>query len=292
MAARSVKLEQAVAATVSPPPPSPSAKRPPPRTGLEHAAAHARSPKLPKVEAIVPAARPSVDASPFPHLARPTPEECQVSLAVLRRLYGTEDAAPPTAAHGSRGQYSVLDQLVATILSQNTTDTTSWKAFLNLKALFPTWDAVRLAPVGDVAASIKSAGLSAVKSARIQAILATLHSERGKCCLEYLHSLGDAEAKAVLSTFKGMGPKSISCVLMFALHRHEFPVDTHVWKLAKALSWVPETASREQTYAHLNVRVPGPLRHELHVLLVEHGKKTKNSPRELAAALSEARRAA
>lgn len=240
----------------------------------------------------MPAAAEARDASPFPNLARPTPEECQAALVALRRLYGTEDAAPPTAAHGSRGQYSVLDQLVATILSQNTTDTTSWKAFLNLKAVYPTWEEVRLAPVEEVAAAIKSAGLSAVKSARIQAILATLHSERGACCLEFLHALGDAEAKAVLKSYKGMGPKSIACVLMFALHRHEFPVDTHVWKLAKAVSWVPEKASREQTYAHLNVRVPGPLRHELHVLLVEHGKATKNCPLELAAALYEARRGA
>jgi endonuclease III len=93
----------------------------------------------------------------------------------------------------------------------------------------------------------------------------------------------------VLQSFKGMGPKSVACVLMFALHRQEFPVDTHVWKLAKAVGWVPEKCTREQAYSHLNARVPGPLRHELHVLLVEHGKATKNSPLELAAALHEAR---
>lgn len=124
---------------------------------------------------------------------------------------------------------SVLDNLVATILSQNTTDKNSWPAFLRLKEAFPTWDAVRTAPVADVAAAIKSAGLSAVKSARIQAILETLHRERGECSLEHLRTMSDDKVKAALKHLgKGIGPKTIACVLMFALHRHEFPVDTHV----------------------------------------------------------------
>jgi endonuclease-3 len=178
---------------------------------------------------------------------------------------------------------------VATILSQNTTDTLSWPAFLRLKAAFPGgWDAVRLADVADIAVPIRSAGLSAVKSARIQAILHQLHASRGECSLEHLHALSDGEAKAVLCRFKGVGPKTVACVLMFALRRHEFPVDTHVWKLAIALGWVPPSAGREATYAHLNARVPGELKHALHVLLVEHGKVARNDAALLRAALRQA----
>ncbi len=187
---------------------------------------------------------------------------------------------------GETDGLSVLDQLVATILSQNTTDTLSWPAFLRLKAAFPGgWDAVRLADVADVAAPIRSAGLSAVKSARIQAILQQLHATRGECSLEHLHRLSDRDAKAVLCGFKGVGPKTVACVLMFALRRQEFPVDTHVWKLAIALGWLPPQAGREAAYAHLNERVPGELKHALHVLLVEHGKVAKNDPTMLRQAL-------
>ena len=198
---------------------------------------------------------------------------------------------PAPAQPGISGEVrdlSVLDQLVATILSQNTTDSLSWPAFLRLKAAFPSWDAVRLADVAAIAVPIRSAGLSAVKSARIQAILAQLHASRGACCLEHLHALSDSDAKAVLAGFKGVGPKTVACVLMFALRRQEFPVDAHVWKLAKALGWVPESAGRDATYAHLNARVPGELKHALHVLLVEHGKVARNDPAVLRAALRQA----
>lgn len=78
--------------------------------------------------------------------------------------------------------------------------------------------------------------------------------------------------KAELSRFKGVGPKTISCVLMFTLMRAEFPVDTHVWHIAKRLGWVPNSASREDTYLHLNQRVPDAIKYDLHVLLVGHGK--------------------
>ena len=200
------------------------------------------------------------------------------------------DAAPAgCGAASKRDEYSVLDQLVATILSQNTTDTTSWAAFLKLKAAFPKWEEVMRADVDVVAATIKSAGLSAIKSARIQSILRALHEQHGACTLEHLRGMSDEAAKRTLSAFKGCGPKTTSCVLMFAMGRQEFPVDTHVWKLALALGWVPPKSDRESTYEHLNARVPGPLKHALHVLLVQHGKVWKNAPGPLGTALRAAK---
>jgi endonuclease-3 len=161
-------------------------------------------------------------------------------------------------------------------LSQNTTDKLSWPAFLRLKAAFPTWEAVRLASPESVAEPIKSAGLSVIKTARIQAILQRLHDERSACCLEHLRELSDDEVKAELSRHKGVGPKTVACVLLFALKRADFPCDVHVFKIAAALGWLPERATRETCYSHLNARVPSHLKHELHVLLVEHGKAFKN----------------
>jgi endonuclease-3 len=88
--------------------------------------------------------------------------------------------------------------------------------------------------------------------------------------------MSDGRIKEYLSAFKGVGPKTISCVLMFCLERREFPVDVHVWKIAVALGWVPSRANREQTYEHLNRKVPDDVKYALHVLLVQHGKVYNN----------------
>lgn len=94
----------------------------------------------------------------------------------------------------------------------------------------------------------------------LQAILNTLKDERGECSLEHLRSSTDEEIKTELERFKGVGKKTIACVLMFCLNRHEFPVDTHVWRITKSLGWVPATATRDEAYAHLNVRIPDELK--------------------------------
>ena len=90
----------------------------------------------------------------------------------------------------------------------------------------------------------------------MQAILDTLVEERGEASMEYLRDLSDEDIKNDLMRFKGVGKKTVACVLMFCLHRHEFPVDTHVWRIAKRLGWVPKKATRDETYEHLNMRVP------------------------------------
>jgi len=139
----------------------------------------------------------------------------------------------------------VLDSLVGTILSQNTTDSNSHRAFGILKARFPTWESVRVAKPKLVEDAIKSGGLAEIKVTRIQVILNTLVEERGQACMEYLRGMDDEAAKKELSRFKGVGPKTVSCVLMFCLQRAEFPVDTHVWKIAAGLGWVPKSATRD-----------------------------------------------
>ena len=110
----------------------------------------------------------------------------------------------------------------------------------------------------------------------IKVILNQLKRDKGECSLEYMRDMETEAVKQELTSFKGVGAKTVSCVLMFCLRRAEFPVDTHVWKIALALGWVPKSADRDQTYAHLNVRVPDDIKYDLHVLLVEHGKRYKN----------------
>ena len=195
-------------------------------------------------------------------------------------------------------QSSVLDSLVRTILSQNTTDKTSIRAFASLKETFPDWEAVRTADVGDVAESIRVGGLADAKAgwlvvapcarsshaptlslalrarsfARIQTILQTLHEERGACTLEWLREKQTDEIKEYLLAFKGVGPKTVSCTLLFALERADFPVDTHVCRIAGDLGWVGKGSSREATYEHLNGVLEDELKYDLHITLVEHGK--------------------
>ena len=135
---------------------------------------------------------------------------------------------------------------------------------------------MRTADPAEVEEAIRSGGLAAIKTARVQVILNQLMEERGECSLEYLRVMETEAVKQELTRFKGVGAKTVSCVLMFCLKRAEFPVDTHVWKIALALGWVPKSADRDQTYAHCNVRVPDDIKYDLHILLVEHGKRYKN----------------
>ncbi|EEH61042.1 uncharacterized protein MICPUCDRAFT_5738, partial [Micromonas pusilla CCMP1545] len=248
-------------------------------------------------------------ASPYPTLSRPTPEECWAARDALAHLHaeyyrdflrrtslgavgpGADrgvPALPATPAIGGGGDANaaacVLDSLVGTILSQNTTDVNSARAFARLAATFAPsrdgrgrlnfWETIRAAPSAEVEAAIKCGGLAEIKTSRIKVILNTLVEERGAPCMEYLRDMSDDDVKSELSRFKGVGPKTIACVLVFCLRR--FPVDAHVWKIAMALGWVPKSASRDAAYEHLNRRVPDACKLDLHVLLVEHGKAYKN----------------
>ncbi|KAL0031959.1 hypothetical protein WJX79_008948 [Trebouxia sp. C0005] len=225
-------------------------------------------------------------SGPYPQHKRPTPEECQVARDGLAELHGDpkraalgeekfelaegQAAANNQTSNKESWQKTVLDSLVCTILSQNTTDVNSARAFAKLKENFPEWEMVRTADSADVEESIKSGGLAAIKTERIKVILNTLKSERGECSLEHLQQSTDEDIKAELERFKGVGKKTIACVLMFCLDRHEFPVDTHVWRITKAMGWVPPKATRDEAYSHLNARIPDHLKYDLHVLLVNH----------------------
>jgi len=223
--------------------------------------------------------------NPYPSFSRPTPAEVRSvhdGLVAMHPEVLALKVQKRAADKGGCGDRTlVLDALVGTILSQNTTDVNSHRAFASLKAAFPTWERFRTAPSAACEESIRQGGLAATKTARIKLILDALLAECGELSLEFLRDMPTEEIKAKLRTYKGVGAKTISCVLLFCLGRADFPVDTHVWKIALALGWVPKTADRDGTYAHLNARVPDGLKYALHVLLVEHGKVYKNSVAEL-----------
>ncbi|KAL4633976.1 hypothetical protein ACB092_04G163200, partial [Castanea dentata] len=167
---------------------------------------------------------------------------------------------------------SVLDSLVKTVLSQNTTEVNSLRAFDSLRSVFPTWEDVLVAESKCLENAIRCGGLAPTKASCIKNILNCLLEKKDKLCLEYLRDLSVDEIKAELSQFKGIGPKTMACVLMFNLQLDDFPVDTHVFEIAKAIGWVPALADRNKTYLHLNQRIPNELKFDLNCLLYTHGK--------------------
>lgn len=165
---------------------------------------------------------------------------------------------------------------MSTILSQNTTNANSTRAFNNLKEAFPTLEMVEQLPdpPTKLENAIRCGGLAKVKSQRIHTILKTLTKERGSPSLQYLNELSNDDVKKELSRFPGLGPKTISCVLLFTMKRAEFPVDTHVHRITKnQLKWIPSNASREEAYEQLNATVPDEFKLLLHCLLIAHGRQ-------------------
>jgi endonuclease III len=186
-------------------------------------------------------------------------------LARLRKRYG----ARPARRWG-RG----VDVLVETILSQNTSNRNSQAAYRQLRRRFKTWEEVAGAPVEEVERWIRTAGLSRMKAPRIQAILRQVKEERGRITLEFLKRMPAAEAGAYLRKFHGIGPKTVACLLLFAFGMAVFPVDTHIHRIARRLKWIGAKVSAEKAHEILEPAIAPADRYEMHVLLIEHGRKT------------------
>jgi len=150
-----------------------------------------------------------------------------------------------------RNPLPALDELVSTILSQNTNDVNRDVAFNRLRAAFSTWEAVRDAPAEQVIEAIRPAGLANQKGPRIQAVLRQITEERGNLDLNFLKHWDAQEAHAWLLKFKGVGPKTAAIVLQFSLEMAAFPVDTHVHRVTGRLGLRPASMNAEQAHPHL-----------------------------------------
>ncbi len=181
----------------------------------------------------------------------------------LQRCYGPVE--PPA-------RRPVLDQLIATILSQHTSDRNSHAAFENLKRRFRDWDEVRRAGVSRIAQTIRSAGLANQKAPRIQAILQHLHATRGELSLEFLRAQPPDEAFRFLCQLDGVGPKTAACVLLFACRQPVLPVDTHVHRVSRRLGLIGPNVSAEKAHEELARLVPDELVLEFHIQLIRHGR--------------------
>ena len=167
-----------------------------------------------------------------------------------------------------------VDELVSTILSQNTNDTNRDRAFNALRAVFPTWEAVRDADVSEVVAAIRPAGLANQKGPRIQMVLRQITAERGSLDLSFLKDLPLEEARSWLTKFNGVGPKTAAIVLCFSLGRPAFPVDTHIYRVSGRIGLRPEKMTVEQAHPHLEKIFPPETYYAAHLNLIRLGRET------------------
>lgn len=188
--------------------------------------------------------------------------------AALRRL---EHAYGPRPVP-SRGMEEV-GALVATILSQSTTDANSLRGYRSLRQTFRSWSAVADAPVSAIERAIRCAGLSRQKAPRIRSILRSIRDEHGRISLRFLRRMPPDEAMAYLCRYPGVGPKTAACVLLFACRMPLFPVDTHVHRIALRTGWVAARTSAARTQELLEASLRPDQRYAMHVLLLEHGKQ-------------------
>jgi endonuclease-3 len=172
-----------------------------------------------------------------------------------------------------RNPLPALDELVSTILSQNTNDVNRDRAFEALRAKFPTWEAVRDAPTKAVIEAIRPTGLANQKGPRLQQVLRAITAERGALDLQFLKDLPVDDARAWLTRFNGVGPKTAAIVLLFSLGRPAFPVDTHVHRVTGRLGLRPEAMSADQAHAHFEKLLPPETYYAAHLNLIRHGRE-------------------
>ena len=172
-----------------------------------------------------------------------------------------------------------LSELIRTILSQNTSDHNSWRAFDSLLAKFGSWEAVAEGSVEDITEAIKLGGLAKVKAPRIKQILQQIQSQRGSLDLRFLKKMPVAEAKEWLQSLPGVGPKTAACVLLFSLGKAVLPVDTHIHRVAKRLGLIDFRVSAEKAHDILGSTVPAEDVYQFHIHMIEHGRRVCKAQR-------------
>lgn len=183
---------------------------------------------------------------------------------LLREMYGYPNwrqALPP------------IDELVDCVLSQSTNDNNRDRAFDALKACYANWEAVMNAPTDEVIDTIKPAGLANQKGPRIQNLLRQIYEQRGALNIDFLNEVSIDEAKAWLTSFDGVGPKTAAIVLCFAFNREAFPVDTHIHRVGQRIGFLPAGISAEKAHPIMEAIVPPSDYYAFHLNLIKHGRE-------------------
>lgn len=179
------------------------------------------------------------------------------------------------------GAENVLECLILTILSQNTTDVSRDKGYAQLRESFPTWEDVLDADVDAVEESIKIVGLGKQKTETIRNFLSWLKSEHGDLSLEFIHDMKTEDALEFLTQHKGIGIKTASVTLSFACGRDVFPVDTHILRISKRLGLIAQNCSAEKAHFELPTLIPNGKTYPFHMNLIYFGRQICNARKPL-----------
>lgn len=171
-----------------------------------------------------------------------------------------------------------LDELIACILSQHTSDVNSGRAFDRLKKRYGSWHETATAPVEELVETIRCAGLAVTKGPRIQNVLRLIEAEHGDYTLDFLNNMTDADARAYLMSLPGVGPKTAAIVLSFALGRPVIPVDTHIFRVSWRLGLIEKKIGEAKAHDALQAQVPDDLVYRFHVALITHGRQVCKAP--------------
>jgi len=170
-----------------------------------------------------------------------------------------------------RRKANPLDILIATILSQNTNDLNSHRAFENLKKKFPSYELLMKANEKDIEEAIKVGGLAKQKAKRIKNLLLELNEKRGDFDLNFLKNLSVEDGIKFLTSFKGVGLKTAGCVLLFGFGKNVFPVDTHIHRILNRTGIV-KTKTPDETFFKVKEHIPDGLAYVLHTGLIKFGR--------------------
>ena len=199
----------------------------------------------------------------------PGPQEV---LAQLAPLYGQLDW---------KQRRDPVSELVVTILSQHTSDVNAERAFGQLIDAFGSLETVAKADVEAIVSCIRSGGLAQQKAPRIKVALNTIMDQRGSLDLDFLRELPLAKAKAWLTAFPGVGPKTAAVVLCFSLGMPAMPVDTHVHRVTKRLGLISDKVTVDQAHDLLESMVAPTDVYRFHVYLITLGRRVCRSQRPL-----------
>ncbi len=197
-----------------------------------------------------------------------------MSIDEIIHLLGQEYGLPQW-----RPRHDPLSELVRAILSQNTSDANSGRAFESLTSTFGTWDRVAEASIAEVAEAIACGGLSRIKAPRIKAILQRILESSGSLDLGFLGVLPLTEARAWLQALPGVGPKTAGCVLLFSLGRPVLPVDTHVYRVSRRLGLIDSGVSPARAHQLLEELVPAEAIYQFHLNMLAHGRRVCRAQR-------------
>jgi endonuclease-3 len=198
--------------------------------------------------------------------------------AMRRRLHAIRDRL--RLAYGRprlRPHRRPVDELILTVLSQNTNDRNRDVAYMRLRERFPSWQAVRRAPEDEIEEAIRPGGISRIKANRIRAILTDLDGDG----LEWIRDAPIEQSRKRLVELPGIGRKTAACVLLFSYGIPDVPVDTHVFRVGSRLGFWAEKSKLEDAHDLLTrLADDGADAYEIHTNLLRHGRRlcTARSP--------------